>query len=857
MAYIGQLCKEINTKIALLRKNDMMSSIVIIMLLLVFVGCAEGQSGEGGYKDGTYEVVGLNYNGPLNLKVEIKNGRIESINPSEGAFSKIRYYLSQFCSIRRSIIDSQSTEVDAVSGATYISEAVKDAVDEALEQASGKREILSLEDSVHFTPGIYTAEGKGYHGKIKVEVKFSKNAITGIKILDQHETEHIGDVAYQYIIPHIIKANGTGVDGVTGATATSFGVKDAVNKAAMKAGLDNRRRFFNSTCEAEKHSPIKDTWDIVIIGGGGAGMSAAAQAASDGNSVLVIEKNAEVGGNTVVSGGYYQSVDHHLVWDVTAPNAKSAIGFDGKMHEKVKATTGCVNDLKVILGWNEKPFDTSWYESHPFVIGDIQELSKHGVHQEYLPVLLKLKQQIRSYLAYAEPQLARGIPETSLTLFSTTELHIFQTYYGGLRQSADGREWTYGDLDLVSQFIAEGEQLKPWLMNMGVQFVENQVTLVGALWYRGNVMKGCETDADGDGTKEFYPGNWGSYVMAPMTMALRADSHNKVMRLTSANELIVKNGRVCGVKAMVSDGTQVTAYARKGVIIATGGYAANIQKVIETNNYWKSEYLSGRLGTTNRSSMQGDGIRMAESLEADVIGEGWTQLLPLAYASDGSIAMGGVESAVFVSPKSAERYVDECTERDVLSLAAFQNGIDNDGVKGVFLYITRGFGVGYAGMGPFEGNIQGKEWGYKGAELDKAIKSMGLNTDVKTLKDNIMAYDKAVMEGHQLEDVGKAHPIATIGDVKLKSDGSYDKSTYSLDSADLRIRLLAPAAHHTIGGLRVDLQRRVLNKHGQPIPGLYAAGEVTGGFFGGNRLGGNALTEVMASGRIAAKAAGQ
>jgi fumarate reductase flavoprotein subunit len=56
-----------------------------------------------------------------------------------------------------------------------------------------------------------------------------------------------------------------------------------------------------------------------------------------------------------------------------------------------------------------------------------------------------------------------------------------------------------------------------------------------------------------------------------------------------------------------------------------------------------------------------------------------------------------------------------------------------------------------------------------------------------------------------------------------------------------------------MGGLRIDTHRRVLDKSGKPIPGLYAAGEVTGGFFGGNRLGGNALTEVMVSGRIAAR----
>ena len=80
-----------------------------------------------------------------------------------------------------------------------------------------------------------------------------------------------------------------------------------------------------------------------------------------------------------------------------------------------------------------------------------------------------------------------------------------------------------------------------------------------------------------------------------------------------------------------------------------------------------------------------------------------------------------------------------------------------------------------------------------------------------------------------------------IGRVKRLKDGTYDKSTYSLDSTLLTIRTLAPATHHTMGGLVVDEKRHVLDASGKPIPGLYAAGEVTGGIHGGNRLGGNAL----------------
>ncbi|MDO4993212.1 MAG: FAD-binding protein, partial [Prevotellaceae bacterium] len=149
------------------------------------------------------------------------------------------------------------------------------------------------------------------------------------------------------------------------------------------------------------------------------------------------------------------------------------------------------------------------------------------------------------------------------------------------------------------------------------------------------------------------------------------------------------------------------------------------------------------------------------------------------------------------------------------------------------------------------------EWTRTGKELASLFKEMGLETDAKVVLETIREYDMAGMEHRQPKDVRKQHQVGLIGTAKKKADGSYDKSTYDIENAKLRIRLLAPSLHHTMGGLKIDTSRRVLDKSGKPIPGLYAAGEVTGGIFGGNRLGGNALTEVMVSGRIAAKAVGK
>ena len=129
-----------------------------------------------------------------------------------------------------------------------------------------------------------------------------------------------------------------------------------------------------------------------------------------------------------------------------------------------------------------------------------------------------------------------------------------------------------------------------------------------------------------------------------------------------------------------------------------------------------------------------------------------------------------------------------------------------------------------------------------------------MQADADVILDTIRKYDMAVMTGGEFEGVGKAIASRTIGNVQKNEDGSYNVDSYSLEDTLLTIRLMAPSTHHTMGGLVVDTQRHALDTEGNAIPGLYAAGEVTGGIHGGNRLGGNAIVEIFVSGRTAAEA---
>lgn len=110
------------------------------------------------------------------------------------------------------------------------------------------------------------------------------------------------------------------------------------------------------------------------------------------------------------------------------------------------------------------------------------------------------------------------------------------------------------------------------------------------------------------------------------------------------------------------------------------------------------------------------------------------------------------------------------------------------------------------------------------------------------------------MAGVEPPEVKKENPTKLVGFAETDANGKYDPATYKLEGELLRIRVMAPSTHHTMGGLSIDTQRHVLDNSGNVIKGLYAAGEVTGGIHGGNRLGGNAIVEIFVSGRTAANA---
>lgn len=156
-----------------------------------------------------------------------------------------------------------------------------------------------------YTPGTYTGSADGKFDRITVETEFSDSAIVDIRIIEQRDTARIADAALDAMPARIIAAQGLGVDTVTGATLTSMGIVNAVANCVDEAGGNASKLKKIGASEPTGATETLEA-DVVVVGGGASGMGVAIAAAQAGKRVIVLEKNSNIGGNCLVSGGYLE-----------------------------------------------------------------------------------------------------------------------------------------------------------------------------------------------------------------------------------------------------------------------------------------------------------------------------------------------------------------------------------------------------------------------------------------------------------------------------------------------------------------------------------------------------------------------
>lgn len=294
---------------------------------------------------------------------------------------------------------------------------------------------------------------------------------------------------------------------------------------------------------------------------------------------------------------------------------------------------------------------------------------------------------------------------------------------------------------------------------------------------------------------------------------------------TKAEELLTDDtGRVVGVKAVDQNGNEVVFQANKGVIIATGGFGYNV----EMRKKYNPEYDERYMGTVQPSST-GDGIIMAEKLGADLVGMEHIQTYPTCNPATGIlsyVADTRFDGAILVN-KEGKRFVEELDRRDVISKAILAQ---TDGMA----YLL------------WDTTIKNKSHMDNYMKEFEQLVEQGMLIKANTLEEAAAFFD---IDVEQLKaTVERFNQFAANG---KDEDFNLRGTLTALTEAPYYLQKVTPAIHHTMGGLKIDTSARVINKEGNPIPGLYAAGEVTGGIHGTNRLGGNAITDIVVFGRIA------
>ena len=396
--------------------------------------------------------------------------------------------------------------------------------------------------------------------------------------------------------------------------------------------------------------------------------------------------------------------------------------------------------------------------------------------------------------------------QTSLGIEDSEDLFFKDIYEGGNKK---------GNKDLINIVVQNALPNAYWLRDfVGVEYKDYQS------WYGGHTVSRTLWPV-GDGPK---------YVdtLIDKAVELGANIHYN----TRAEEFIVnEEGKVIGVRAKRS-GKIIEYIAEKGVILATGGFGANVEMRMKYDTRWNG--LDESIPTTNSPAIVGDGLIMAEKAGANFIGLGDIQLYPINNPATGNyyfMDYARLNSNALLVNKNGKRFVDEKDTRDRLSNAMLKQPdakvyelIDSQVIQDMkleLLYeneIVKCYEQGVLVRGSLQDCCD-----YFDLPLEKVKKTINrFNSFAEKGKD---------------EDFGRTKNLEKIGD-----------DTYYMFSCIVSV-------HHTMGGVEIDTHARVIGKDGKPIKGLYAAGEVTGGIHGENRLGSLSMPDTVTFGRIAAQSA--
>ena len=387
--------------------------------------------------------------------------------------------------------------------------------------------------------------------------------------------------------------------------------------------------------------------------------------------------------------------------------------------------------------------------------------------------------------------------------FDSTELFRLDTMIGG---------GAMNNPELVKTLAENSEAAIAWLGELDPQVILHNVAAFG-----GASVKRIHRPVDADGKVL----SVGAYVVPLLKENLDARGVTVLLNTTATEIVLDENGAACGVIATGPDGETVTVNA-KAVVITTGGFGANNDMIASVR-----PELDGFI-TTNAPGIQGQGIQMAQAIGADTVDLEQIQLHPTVHVEGPNAVLitEGLrgDGAILVN-QEGQRFFDEVSTRDKVSAAEFEQ-------TGGYAWL-----IVDSRMSDASNVIQGyisKGYAVSGETYEELAEAIGAPADVFA---------------------------ATMADwnekVAAKEDADFGRVSFAnpLDQAPYYAIKVQPGIHHTMGGIKIDSAAQVIDTEGNVIAGLFAAGEVTGGVHGNNRLGGNAVADFTIFGRIAGQSA--
>lgn len=451
-----------------------------------------------------------------------------------------------------------------------------------------------------------------------------------------------------------------------------------------------------------------------------------------------------------------------------------------------------------------------------------QELQKEVTMSD--PVKVQLEEALKAepkneehaaLIAEVQKQWDEYQAEGRTDLFDTDEWYELQTWNGGDNVA---------NIELVEVFAKNAAPGYEWIKELGMEFDSKISQGAGALWQRTHTSK---MDM-GTGFISVY-----SKKLAELSDKIT------VLPESTAKEIIMDGDRAVGVK--VTDNRSKEDFEVKGkdgIILATGGFAANAEMVQEYNTSGKWDDLS-KIPTTNRmTSSQGDGIVMAKNIGASLTDMDQIQLLYLGNTQDGQLTkypprdVNGTDQIIFIN-KEGKRFVREDGRRDDISKASMEQ------TDSMFYMLESGDGEGYV-------DINSPDWKSADGFSLEYLKENGYIFVGETLE------EIAEQIGAKAEDLKAT--IETFNKSVESGEDEFGRTLYStkLENGPWIATARQASIHHTMGGVTIDKEARILDEKSNPIPGLYAGGEITGGLHGANRLGGNAVVDTVVFGKLAA-----